>query len=176
MTDTISADATRLNDILDRETIRETLYNIASGVDRFDPKILAAAIWDDAILDMGGGKTITGSDFINALKPPVTPPKGRMHIVTNVRIRINRITAVTESLILSCQQIVAPDGERTRLRAGRYLDRFEKRGAEWKLSARTLVDEWAREDTVDQAPLTGEHRGTPAPHDLVQKLFYNEGR
>lgn len=176
MTETKAADAARLNDLLDREAIRETLYAIASGVDRFDPQILGASIWDDAVLDMGGGKTIAGKDFITALKTPATPPKGRMHVVTNIRIKINFDAAVTESFIISCQQLASPDGECIRLRAGRYLDRFKKRSGEWKLSARTLVDEWAREDAVNAAPPTGEHRGAPAPNDLVQTLFYNEGR
>ena len=160
----------------DREAIREAVYAIASGVDRFDPGLLAENVWDDAKLDMGGEKIIGGRDFVNALKPPSTPPKGRMHVVTNVRINLDGDIARTESMIISCQQLDGEQGWTTRIRAGRYLDKFEKRSGSWKLAERTMIDEWAREDPVNQTPATGKHQGAPSTDDLNRLLFYGNDK
>jgi hypothetical protein len=58
------------------------------------------------------------------------------------------------------------DVRNTRIRAGRYLDRWERRQGEWKLAERTLIDEWARIDPICELIEPGSHRGKPAPEDL----------
>ena len=154
----------------DREAIRDVLTGIARGVDRFDRALLAACIHADARLDMGGDKPISGADFIAALKPPEHPPRGRMHVVTNSRIELGGDVAASETYILSCQEIDRDGAAHTRLRAGRYLDRFERRDRVWKLSERVLVDEWGRLDAICEAAPTGAHRGRPAPDDLSYRF------
>ena len=160
---TLEARLQRLEDV---EAIRRLLRDIARGTDRFDGGLLAAAIHADAVLDMGGASPITGADFAAALKPPATPRPGRMHIVTNDRIDVDGDGAASETYILSCQDVLVDGVRKTRLRAGRYLDRFERRDGIWKLAARTLVDEWSRIDEVAEAVAPGRHLGAPAPDDL----------
>ncbi|MEZ5737653.1 MAG: nuclear transport factor 2 family protein [Novosphingobium sp.] len=156
----------RLQRIEDIEAIRGLLSQIARGIDRFDGELLAEAIHADAIIDMGGAAPISGSAFASALKPPAEPRPGRMHIITNERIDITGDNAESETYILSCQDMLAGEVRKTRLRAGRYLDRFERRDGGWKLSARTLIDEWSRIDEVTEAISPGAHTGRPAPDDL----------
>ncbi len=159
---TIEARLRRLEDV---ETIRRLIADIARGVDRYDGPLLASAIHDEAVLDMGGGKTIAGAAFAAALKPPVVPPSGRMHLVSNERIDVSGDSARSESHIVSCQDVIVDGVRTTRIRAGRYLDQWERHGGQWKLSARTLVDEWSRIDGVGEAVPPGAHRGRPAPDD-----------
>lgn len=156
----------RLQRLEDIEAIRRLLREIARGTDRFDAELLAAAIHADAVLDMGGASPMTGAAFAAALKPPAAPRPGRMHVVTNERIDVDGDGAASETYILSCQDVLVDGVRKTRLRAGRYLDRFERRGGAWKLSARTLVDEWSRIDEVIEAVTPGRHQGGPAPDDL----------
>lgn len=160
---TLEARLKRLEDI---EGIRSLLHQIARGTDRFDGALLAASIHPDAVLDMGGASTMSGTAFAAALKPPAAPRPGRMHIVTNERIEVDGDTATSETYILSCQDVLADGVRKTRLRAGRYLDRFERRDGVWRLSARVLVDEWSRIDEVIEAVAPGRHVGAPAPDDL----------
>ena len=41
------------------------------------------------------------------------------------------------------------DGEEyTRYRAGRYLDRWERRNGQWKIAYRVIADDWDRLDKV----------------------------
>ncbi|MGE0586751.1 MAG: nuclear transport factor 2 family protein [Flavobacteriaceae bacterium] len=160
---TIEARLRRLEDI---EAIRLLLRQIARGTDRFDGALLAAAIHPDAVLNMGGTAPMSGTAFTAALKPPAAPRPGRMHFVTNECIDVCGDVATSETYILSCQDVLVDDVRKTRLRAGRYLDRFERRDGDWKLSARTLVDEWSRVDEVTEALSPGAHVGRPAPDDL----------
>lgn len=161
-------------ELQDYEALRAVLTGIARGTDRFDQALLAACIHADAKFDMGGANIITGAAFIDMLKPPAKPPQGRMHMLTNERIVLDGDAAWSETYVVSCQQIEDNGAAQTRLRAGRYLDRFTRREGVWRLSERTFVDEWARTDAVDLAPGVGTHRGQPAPHDLLYRKFQSE--
>ena len=155
----------RVRRLEDKEAIRELLRAIARGTDRYDQRLLASCIAEDARLDMGGKAPVLGSAFVAALGPPAQPRPGRMHLLANERIEVEGDVASSECYILSYQDVLV-DGERsTRIRAGRYLDRFERRSAGWRLVARTLVDEWSRIDPVGAAVAPGAHVGKPAPDD-----------
>src|SRR3546814_12127745 len=94
-----------------------------------------------------------------------------MHIVGNGRVDIDGDIARSESYLVSCQDVLADGVRKTRIRAGRYVDRFERRNGTWKLAAPTMIDEWARIDPVGEAiDITG-HSGQPPPHDLPSRLY-----
>jgi hypothetical protein len=156
----------RLRLLEDKEEIRSVLTAIARGTDRYDTTLLKEAIDPEAVLNMGGPKPITGEAFAAALMPPVEPRPGRMHILSNERIDVKGDYARSESHIISCQHVWIEGIRKTRIRAGRYLDFFERRGGRWRLTARTLVDEWSRIDRVDESVAPGPHVGYPAPDDL----------
>jgi hypothetical protein len=156
----------RLRRIEDIEAIRLVIRRIARGTDRFDGALLADCIHADATLDLGGAAPVSGATFVAALKPPADPRPGRMHIVTNEQIVVEGDAATSETYVLSCQDVLIEGARKTRIRAGRYLDRFERRDGAWKLAARTLVDEWGRIDEVTEPAPQGAHLGRPAPRDL----------
>ncbi|EQB14318.1 hypothetical protein L284_13055 [Novosphingobium lindaniclasticum LE124] len=156
----------RLRAIEDRAAITELLYVIASGIDRYDGPALQIAIAPDAVLDMGGETPMTGAAFAAGLRAPATPRPGRMHVVSNAIIQLDGDVACAESQIVSWQDQMLDDEQVTRVRAGRYLDRFVRSNAGWQLSARTLIDEWARIDPVDRTPPQGSNLARPAPDDL----------
>ena len=87
--------------------------------------------------------------------PPDPPPGGAPHDV-----------ARCESYLVSCQDVLVDEVRQTRIRAGRYIDRFERRDGEWKLADRTMIDEWARIDAVGEAIEITGHSGRPAPDDI----------
>ena len=63
---------------------------------------------------------------------------------------------------------------------GRYADRFERRGGEWRVAARTVIYDWIEERTrpelvQDDAALFGVRQpvGSQAPRDAVYELLRN---
>jgi hypothetical protein len=166
MSDSLDSLRDRLVNLLEKQAIYEVLLKIAAGVDRFDADLLSACVHSDAVLDMGGAEPVSGAAFA-AMKAPAEPPIGRMHLVANPVIEVDGDQARCSSYIVSCQELAQGSGSETRLRAGRYLDRFERRGGVWKLARRTLVDEWGRIDPVKRTAPKGRHRGRPAPDDLA---------
>lgn len=155
----------RVRILEDKEAIRTLLATIARGTDRYDGDLLGSAIYPDAVMDMGG-KTMNGSAFAAALHAPPAPRPGRMHILGNERIDVDGDIAHSESYLVSCQDVLADGVRKTRIRAGRYVDRFERREGIWKLAARTMIDEWGRIDPVGEAIDVGGHSGKPAPDDI----------
>ena len=169
MSDDLSALRDRLQVLEDKEAIRSLLAMIARGTDRYDGALLQSAIHADATMDMGG-KAMTGRAFAGAMTPPAAPRPGRMHILGNERIDVDGDVARSESYLVSCQDVLVEGVRKTRIRAGRYIDRFERRDGEWKLAARTMIDEWARIDPVGEAVEIAGHSGRPAPHDVSYQL------
>ena len=78
--------------------------------------------------------------------------------------------ARSETYIVSCQDVLVDGVRKTRVRAGRYLDRWRRGDGGWKLAARTFIDEWSRIDSVSEAVSPGAYRGLPAPADLSYAL------
>ncbi|MEI9927014.1 MAG: nuclear transport factor 2 family protein [Sphingomonas sp.] len=159
--------AARLARIEDRAAVEDVLYGIARGVDRYDGALLAHLIDPDAVFDMGGEAPTTGAAFVAAIKPPAHPRPGRMHVVSNAQIVVEGDGARSESHIVSWQDQLVDGARVTRVRAGRYLDRFARGAAGWRLVGRVMVDEWSRIDPVAQTAPQGRHLGRPAPDDLL---------
>ena len=167
MSESMERLAARLGALEDRNAVQAVVIDIAAGVDRHDVALLRASIWPDAHIDMGGPDAVTGEAFASALAPPPKPARGRMHLTGNYRIRLEGDRAEAESHVLSCQEAAGADGDETRVRAGRYLDHFERRDGVWKLSRRVFVDEWSRLDPVGRQPNVGSRRSAPAPNDAA---------
>jgi hypothetical protein len=156
-----------VRDLTDREAVRDLIHAIARGVDRYDQALLSASIRPDAVFDMGGPEPMTGKAFVEGLKSPAEPRPGRMHVIGNVRVTVTGDTASSEAYIVSCMDILKNGAAHTRVRAGRYLDRFAREGESWRLTHRTMIDEWGRIDAVVEAAPQGRHLGRPAPQDLT---------
>jgi hypothetical protein len=162
----IAALRQELRALRDREAVRDVVHAIARGVDRFDQTLLAASILPHAVFDRGGAEPMTGAAFVAGLKPPAEPRPGRMHVIGNVSVQVDGDTAKSEAYIVSCMDVLKDEVAHTRLRAGRYLDRFRRDGGGWRLSHRIMIDEWSRIDAVVESAPQGRHRGRPAPDDL----------
>jgi hypothetical protein len=161
----------RIRHLEDRVAIAELIRQIARGTDRFDTALLQDCIAADARIDMGTGETISGASFAAHLRPPAAPRPGRMHVVSNERIEIAADRACSETYIVSWQDQLVDGIRRTRVRAGRYLDRFERRDGRWLLNERIMVDEWGRIDPVADTAPQGKHLGQPAPEDASYAHF-----
>lgn len=150
------------DEFADRESIRDCLYRYCRGIDRCDPDLLRSAYWPDAIDDHGDFKG-TIEQFIAWAEPQLHRSGQNLHMIGNILIRIDGITAAVESYFWFV--ITRPGGgPRDMLGCGRYLDRFERRGDEWRIAARLVMTDWFQEQegTADwsRGPFGDPHAAT----------------
>ena len=144
MTDTDTTELERLRrqvqDLVDREAIRDCSLRYARGLDRHDPEIYASPYHPDAI-DRHGEFLGRRDDFVPwGLALLASEWDAHTHYITNIRVDIDGDTAHAESYVLFVQR--RRDGGNHDLGGGRYIDRLERRDGEWRIVARELVNEW----------------------------------
>lgn len=170
-------DEAKLTELLDREAIRDCLYRYCRGIDRADEAALRSAYWPDAH-DRHGAYAGPASGFIDfAVSVFKTGPRN-IHQVTNILIAFNgSAEAAVESSFTALQRGPGKDGVVSQvLLCGRYCDRFEKRGAEWRVADRTVVYDWVEEQTPpegSEAERFGARQpiGSGAPSDPIYALL-----
>jgi hypothetical protein len=137
-------------ELADREAIRECLYRYSRGVDRLDADMLRSAYWPEAIdkhLEFRGNVEA----FIDWAFPVMGAMDQTMHMVANILITIHGTTADVESYFYGYHRINFDGKKSDVIGAGRYLDRFEKRGDEWRIIERLVMTDWFRQypDSAD---------------------------
>jgi hypothetical protein len=126
---------------VEREKIRDCIARLARGEDRRDAALITACHWPDATSDYGVFRgnfdeylawVVPGSPAI-----PVT-----QHVLGQSVIELDGDTARVETHVTSYHRLIMVDSERDTVVGGRYLDRLEKRGGEWRIAARTMLYDW----------------------------------
>lgn len=167
---------TSLQALLDREAIRDCLYRYCRGIDRCDEAALRSAYWEDAT-DCHGAWNGSAGGFIDQALDKLRQGGRRVHQITNVLIDLHGDAAAVESSFFALQASAVQPEHQTFL-CGRYVDRFERRGGQWRVAARTVVYDWIEERTRpelarDDRTLFGSRQpnGRAAPDDLVYRLL-----
>lgn len=135
----------QVTELMDREAIRECMARYCRGIDRQDEEALRSAYWPDAT-DRHGPYQGSATGFIDwALKKLAKDSERSIHNITNMSITLAGTQAGVETYFLALQRDRDAEGvAREVFLAGRYVDRFEKRGDEWRIAARTVVYDWMR--------------------------------
>lgn len=134
-----------LQNLLDREAIREVMYAYCRGIDRGDEAALRATYWPNGT-DQHGAYNGSASGFVDAAVKTRANGLRMIHQVTNISIVLKDGQAAVESYFQAFQCDTDPQGHpRETFLCGRYVDRFEKRGDEWRVAARTVVYDWMKE-------------------------------
>lgn len=133
-----------LAELADREAIRDCLYRYCRGVDRCDEEWLRSAYWEDAHDDhvIFSG---TREALVAWVIPLLRAREATSHSLSNIIIRMHGERADVESYFQGYHVARDDGGSRAFLQGGRYLDRLERRGGEWRIAARKVVIDWFRE-------------------------------
>jgi SnoaL-like domain len=120
--------------LIARHHILNALANHSRGVDRGDASLLGAAYHPGATVDYGffAGPAET---FVAILAGAQKAAPPSLHRTANSEIRLAGDHAVSESYVIAYVE----DADTQRLVFGRYLDRLERRGGEWRLTHRQYV-------------------------------------
>jgi ketosteroid isomerase-like protein len=125
----------------DKLECAELVHKLARAIDRCDAGLLAELFHPDATDDHGIFKG-TASEFIAWVIPLLKTMKQTQHVIGQCLIEVDGDHAAGESYFVAHHTIPGPDGDLFSLAAGRYLDRFERRGGVWKIAHRHAVYDW----------------------------------
>jgi hypothetical protein len=152
--------------LLDKHAITEVLYRYCRVVDRCDVEQVDSIYWDVAVDDHGywrGAGADFGAFVCNRL---MQANEHTTHTVTNVLIEVDGDSAWSESQVLVHLIRRGSEPRTTDVMAGRYLDKFSRRGGEWRIDERTVVLDWTTTYVWD---------ATPAPLPLEQFTWGKRG-
>lgn len=131
--------AARIDAMLDKQDIRECLARFCRGMDRFDRDIYLSAFWPDG--EMAAGPFVgSPADCWDWAVP--MHEAGQIlthHSLLQSTIDLDGNSAHAETYY---QFVGRNRDESVWVAGGRYIDRLEKRGHEWRIALRTNIIEW----------------------------------
>ncbi len=130
----------RLDALLDKADIREALERFSRGMDRFDKAQYLSAFWDDA--ESAAGPFVGNADDCWDWAVPMHEAGQLLthHALLQSNIDLDGDSAHSETYYLF---VARNRDESVVLAGGRYIDRLERRGDEWRIALRTNIIEWA---------------------------------
>ena len=144
----------------DRADILACVHRYTRGVDRHDRELMLSAYWPDAFDEHGVAEGDAAAFVDWAIGWHGEYQTRHQHMITNHTLELDGDNAHGETYyIFWGENRVGPPT----LAFGRYIDRFEKRGGEWRIAHRVCVNE--------KAGLFMENR---LPEE-AEKLLYKSG-
>jgi hypothetical protein len=130
----------RIQDLLDKQDILEALTRFSRGLDRFDRELFLSAFWDDAEIVAGPYAGSAAGCWDWAVPLHEAGQSATQHGLLNVTYDIAGDTAHVETYYLF---VGRNRDDTTWLAGGRYVDRFARRGGNWRIALRTNAIEWS---------------------------------
>ncbi len=132
----------------DREQIRDLALRYCRGVDRLDPDCMNSAYWPDAI-DDHGNFVGNAHDFSDHCMVAHLRWKWTMHSIYNHLIDLDADGVHARGEIYNITNLCRADTGAIDTWYGRYLDRYEKRGDEWRIIHRVCVHHGTQTQQVE---------------------------
>jgi hypothetical protein len=160
---------------LDHIDIYTCMTRYCHGVDRCDLPVLKSAFWPDAVCNYSD-QDIDAMTWAENCVAGISQMERTLHTIGNHWITVDGDRATGETYCLAYHLLKGQDGVLMDMFVGgRYLDRFEKRGGEWRIKSRFYVMDWNQ-----NAPSTGNwttgllgglNSGARTPNDHYDRIF-----
>jgi SnoaL-like protein len=126
---------------LDRERIRDCIARLARGEDRRDARLIGESFWPDASIDLG---IFAGSfgEYLAWVVPGSQAIPVTQHVLGQTVIEYGPSTAIAETHVTAYHRLQTDDEDRDIVIGGRYVDRMDNRGAQWRIGQRTMLYDW----------------------------------
>lgn len=153
--------------IADKQEIYELSCTYMRGQDRLDPVAHRSVFWDDAWCSYGiyeGGP----DGFVEFAQAALTSHLSNHHLIGQVQIDVDGDEAFGEVYYQAFHRTLTGEGAaRDLFVSGRYVDRYERRGGEWKIAYRSELVDWVREEAAADEWFSGSAmlRGARKPDD-----------
>jgi hypothetical protein len=132
----------KIQELLDKKACEEVLLRYGRTLDWCDYPGQASCYWPDADIDYGIIRTDAEGWVINLAEMEKAFVR-RWHMTTNCMIKIHGNSASAESNAIAVGTSEEDGQLMNTLFGGRFMDEFEKRGEEWRLSKRSYALEWS---------------------------------
>jgi len=136
--------ASMVQELWDRQAIRDCIMRYARGVDRFDRELVLSAYHPDAVDDHGKFLGSPEEFWDWAYGQHSTVHLSHQHYVMNHSCELDGDVAHTETYYTFVS--MNRQGPAMSMTGGRYIDRFEKRDGEWRIAYRICTRDWAMMD------------------------------
>jgi hypothetical protein len=145
----------QLQALLDKQAITELVTRYSRTLDWLDDAGQMSCYWPDAAIDYGFFKG-TAEEFVPVVMAVERSTGRRWHMLNSLAIRLTSpITAIGECYGVAVG-LRREDGEpyKGNMYGGRYLDEYEKRDGEWRISSRRYIMDWTlpMPDQPDASP------------------------
>lgn len=149
-----------LQELRDREAIREVIHRYCQAVDRCDLEMLKSCYHPDGYDDHG---FFAGNahEFAEYVIPCLARIDSSMHAITNTRFKFDGKRAACTSQWSVIHRLKNEDGFTDFWHQGRYLDVFEKRDHEWKILHRVIAGDFDR--WIHTLDIRSPHHGSASP-------------
>ncbi|OAA27684.1 SnoaL-like domain-containing protein [Frankia sp. EI5c] len=174
----MSTEAEDLKYVVDRARIRDCVVRLARGEDRRDAELISGAYWPEATDDHG---IFVGDlkEYLDWVVPGAAAISVTLHTLGQSLIEVQGDRATAETHVTAYHRIDLGDEEHDIVIGGRYLDRLEERGREWRIAHRTMLYDWLRDfgQSVDWSqgvlgmPFLGDHYVGRANGDHSVSVF-----
>ena len=186
-----------IEQLVSRQKVYDVLTRYCRALDRCDIDLMRSVYWEDGIDDHGvfSGNAAEFAEFI--ISEIQNWFEITMHAIMNVHMEIEGDVACTESYLFAYHKV---RGDKAKVEeifgsryleqfdwsrveglphhfffGGRYVDRLERRGDEWRIAKRVVVMDWNENglsgEILDQGMFANLHpRGERSHHD---KVFLN---
>jgi hypothetical protein len=128
--------------LLAERAITRVLYRYAQGVDRYRLEQVRACYWDDATDSHEPYFSGPVDDYVEWLSTVLPPLESISHQFTNVLIDVDLAGGAADAESYCLSALVPAGGAPRSMSCLRYLDRFERRGDEWRILRRELARDW----------------------------------
>jgi hypothetical protein len=157
--------------LLDKQAITEVLYRYGRSMDRLDRELGYSVFWPEAMADyhqqMYQG---SGHGFVDMVMEAHLQFVTHSHQFSNILITVNGDDAMSETYGDVTLRRVDEDGRFVDTRSlGRYVDRWEKRGGEWR-----IIDRQYLHDFDETIPSVGEFL-TTGRRDRLDPSYFGAG-
>lgn len=136
--------------MLARDTIREVLAAYARAIDRADGELLKSCYFQDAIEEHGSSFTGNAHDYVDVAMPKVRKMGVMQHLLGSSWIDLRGAVAYVETYIWTFARFSKDGRDYDTFTGGRLWDRFERRGAEWKIAHRRTIFDWNRDTPAQE--------------------------
>jgi ketosteroid isomerase-like protein len=175
MTQTASKAPIGIQEVLDREAIRDVIYRYCRAIDRQDAELLRSCYHEDAIEDHGGIFYGPLDEWVRqTINHDLSIFTATSHMVTNTAIVLEGDEAYVETYVLASHES-RDDGSGAELMwlAGRYIDRFVRRDGEWRILRRALMVDWTHTEPRVIAFGKGAPEGKPVPDVVLRRGLHS---
>jgi SnoaL-like domain len=152
-------DPEQLEQVVAEAEIRRVVARYCRGIDRMDLELVRSCYHDDAH-DEHGSFSGTVDEYLEWVGALIAKYDATMHLIGNQLVEfLDADTAHVETYGISVHQSASGTPHLNLTTGFRFVDRFERRGGEWRIARRVAVADWSlRHEPEDWWPIPEGHR------------------